>query len=116
MYYRYWMNGTDHNVAAHYGIRTHAFKLIYYYYDGCGQAGTDGRCCAGDGTVTALRDLQPEWELFDLEKDPLELHNVVADPAYAGVVRELQDALHRLQAEVGDTRFEPDPAGSRPRA
>jgi arylsulfatase A-like enzyme len=103
MYYRYWMNGTDHNVAAHYGIRTHAHKLIYYYYDGCGQAGTDGRCCAGDGTHIPLRDMQPEWELFDLEKDPLELHNVVDDPAYAGVVRELKDALLRLQAEVGDT-------------
>jgi len=53
-------------------------------------------------------DFPPEWELFDLEKDPREMNNVVGDPAYAGVVRELKDALHRLQAEVGDTRHPTD--------
>ncbi|MBN1557050.1 MAG: sulfatase [Lentisphaerae bacterium] len=108
MYYRYWMNQTDHNVGAHYGIRTHAHKLIYYYYDGCGQRGTDGRHCGGTRPVPSLADLEPEWELFDLEKDPYELKNVVNDPAYAGVAAELKDALHRLQADVGDTRYARD--------
>ena len=34
--------------------------------------------------------LTDEWELFDLERDPRELRSAYADPAYAGVVRELQ--------------------------
>ena len=94
MYYRYWMHGDgSHNVYAHYGIRTRRHKLIYYYADGLGQPGT--------GTETH----PPEWELFDLEKDPRELNNVYDDPAYAGVAAELTRELHRLQAEVGDTRY-----------
>ncbi|MCF7837238.1 MAG: sulfatase [Candidatus Marinimicrobia bacterium] len=102
MYYRYWMNAEHHNVAAHYGIRTQKHKLIYYYYDGCGQPGT-----APPAGCIPL-DFEPEWELFDLERDPHELKNVVRDPAYAGVFRELRDELHRLQAELGDTRHPSD--------
>ena len=51
---------------------------------------------------------EPEWELFDLARDPQELRNVYGDPAYAGVVRELKVELHRLQAEVGDERYGKD--------
>lgn len=111
-YYRYWMNAAHHNVAAHYGIRAAKHKLIYYYYDGCGQEGTQQGLCAGDagkgGGPIDLSTLEPEWELFDLEKDPQEMNNVVNDPAYAGVFKELKDELHRLQAEVGDVRHESD--------
>ena len=96
MYYRYWMHKAHHNVYAHYGIRTHRYKLIYYYGDALGQPG------AIDETH------EPEWELFDLEKDPHELHSVYNDPAYATVVRELTDELHRLQTECGDQRYHKD--------
>ena len=113
MYYRYWMNAAHHNVAAHYGIRTHKYKLIYYYYDGCGEPGTvHPFLCAGKHEIPSLDGLAPEWELFDLEKDPQEMHNVVHDPAYAGVFRELRDELHRLQAEVGDVRYSNDVDGN----
>ena len=107
MYYRYWMNAAHHNVSAHYGIRTHKYKLIYYYFDGCGQAGTikPFYCAGRNRVIQSIEGLDPEWELFDLEKDPKELNNVVYDPAYAGVFRELRDALHALQEEVGDTRY-----------
>lgn len=108
MYYRYWMNAADHNVAAHYGVRTQKYKLIYYYYDGCAQPGTERGYCAGNGRIQSLDSFEPEWELFDLENDPAELKNVVNDPAYAGVVKELKDELHRLQAEVGDERYHKD--------
>ncbi|MBT7068736.1 MAG: DUF4976 domain-containing protein, partial [Verrucomicrobia bacterium] len=107
IYYRYWMNAAHHNVAAHYGIRTHKYKLIYYYYDGCGQPGAMRGHHGGHDRIMPL-DFEPEWELFDLEKDPRELNNVVHDPAYAGVVEELKEELHRLQAEVGDSRYEKD--------
>lgn len=93
MYYRYWMHKADHNVYAHYGIRSKRYKLIYYYNDALGQKG------AIDETY------QPEWELFDLENDPHELHNRYDDPEYGDMVKELKDELHRLQAEVGDERY-----------
>ena len=44
----------------------------------------------------------PEWELFDLEKDPHEMHNVYAAPAYAGIVVELKAELQRLRDELED--------------
>lgn len=95
MYYRYWMHLAQHRVYAHYGIRTLHHKLIYYYADALGQPG-------------AIDEPQaPEWELFDLERDPHELHNVYDDPTYAATRRELRTALSRLQEEVGDTPYEP---------
>ena len=48
---------------------------------------------------------EPEWELFDLEKDPHELNNVYADPEYAELVSSLRDELHGLQEAVGDERY-----------
>ena len=91
MYYRYWMHGAHHNVCAHYGVRTLRFKLIYYYGDPLGQEGAIGP------------KTEPEWELFDLEKDPCELNNVYADPDYAEVVTQLRVELRRLQDKVGDS-------------
>lgn len=97
MYYRYWMHGEpEHNVAAHYGIRTRRYKLIYYYGNGLDTANYN----RGEPTT-------PEWELFDLEQDPAELRNVYADPAYAETVAELTQELHRLQAVAGDSPFVP---------
>ena len=99
MYYRYWMhNDGAHHVPAHYGLRTRRYKLIYYYNDPCGQPGANDP--AGE----------PEWELFDLQEDPCELHSVYHDPAYAAIVVELKDELHRRQAVVGDERYPADGA------
>jgi len=103
LYYRYWMNHWDHNVAAHYGIRTPEYKLIYYYYDGLGVPGT----AYGPGGST-LKDHPPEWELFDLKADPREMHNVADDPAYASIRQTLTDRLHALQCEYGDTPYHKD--------
>ena len=104
MYYRYWMHRAHHNVAAHYGVRTRRHKLIYYYYDGCGQPGTDELCIDYPIPIAPL-DLEPEWELFDLEKDPHEMNNVYHDRAYRDVAAELTAELKRLQAQVGDTPY-----------
>ena len=92
-YYRYWVNGTYHRVYAHYGIRTLKYKLIYYYCDPLKQRG-------------ARKDYhEPMWELFDLEKDPLEMYNVYNDPQYAEIINHLKKELHRLQTDVGDTPY-----------
>ena len=96
MYYRYWMHqDRDHNVWAHYGVRTHAHKLICYYNDPLDQPGAEGPAST------------PEWELFDLVADPFEMRNVIDDPNQAETVRELRELLARIQARVGDT---PHPA------
>lgn len=90
MYYRYWMHLAHHYVSAHYGVRTHNYKLIYYYGEALGQP------------CTIDEPKEPEWELFDLKKDPREMKNVYNDPAYAEIVKELKAELHRLQDKVGD--------------
>jgi len=107
LYYRYWMNRAHHNVAAHYGIRTLRHKLVYYYYDDCGQAGCEQKGWAGRPPAE-IAGREPEWELFDLEKDPREMNNVANDPAYAAIRRKLADQLHQLQAEYGDRRYPKD--------
>jgi arylsulfatase A-like enzyme len=92
-YYRYWMNGADHAVYSHYGIRTKQYKLIYYYCDPLGQKG-------------AIKDPhEPMWELFNLEKDPFELNNVYEDPNYFQIREKLRLELDKLQKEAKDNPY-----------
>jgi arylsulfatase A-like enzyme len=79
IYYHYYEYPGVHAVRRHYGVRTERYKLIRFY-------GHD---------VEA-------WELFDLERDPHELASVYDDPRYAGVRRELEGELARLQRLYGD--------------
>src|SRR5436190_14776277 len=71
-YYQYYEYPAWHIVPRHYCVRTARHKLIHFYQ---------------------LR----EWELYDLEKDPREMHSVYDEPAYAGLVRELKAELERLR-------------------
>ncbi len=77
IYYRYYIQGGEHNTPAHYGIRTRDYKLIFYYK-------------------------VDEWECFDLKKDPEELNNIYADPAYAATVAKLKRELYDLKAKLQD--------------
>jgi arylsulfatase A-like enzyme len=96
VYYRYWEHDSEpHHVRAHYGVRTDRYKLIFYYSDGLGQPGA------------STRRFPPEWELFDLESDPRELHNVYDDPAYREVRADLTTQLAQLQRETGDQPWHP---------
>ena len=93
MYYRYWMHlDGSHNVPAHYGVRNDRYTLVYYYGKALGMKGATNR------------DLDPEWELFDRQKDPQQVRNVYADPAYADTVRELRAELDRLRKQYGDEK------------
>ncbi|GAB2480477.1 sulfatase [Promicromonospora xylanilytica] len=101
-YYRYWEHDDgNHLAAAHYGYRDSRYKLIYFYNDGLGLPGT------GPGRYPG------EWELYDLERDPDELHNVAEDPRYAEARARLEVALWEAQAAVGDEPHprQPVPAG-----
>ena len=86
-YYRYWMHMAHHWNPAHFGIRTKRHKLIFYY--GCDTRG-------GNRTP-------PGWELYDLAKDPKEVHNVYDDPAYKDVMIALKKQLAALRKRIGDT-------------
>ncbi|HMN40926.1 MAG TPA: sulfatase [Phycisphaerales bacterium] len=83
VFYHYYEEGTEHHVAAHYGVRTDRYKLIRFYSE-----------------VRA-------WELYDLREDPRELRNVYDDPAYAPIVADLKARLERLKARYGDTTESP---------
>ncbi|MBT8479549.1 MAG: sulfatase, partial [Gemmatimonadetes bacterium] len=74
-YYHYYEADGPHAVAEHYGVATDRYKLIRY-------PATD------------------EWELFDLELDPLELTSVADDPSYADVRSKLAAELDRLREEL----------------
>lgn len=86
-----WEHLTTHNVVAHYGIRTEKYKLIYYYGDPLDVKGA------------VPERTKPEWELFDLEKDQLEMNNVYNDPAYVDIVSDLKAELSSLRKKYKET-------------
>ncbi|HET8736827.1 MAG TPA: sulfatase [Pricia sp.] len=79
VYYHYYEYPGAHSVKRHYGIATQDFKLMHFYYD------------------------VDEWELYDLKKDPSEINNVYADPAYADKVAELKQKLQGLREKYKDS-------------
>ncbi|GAA6045541.1 hypothetical protein NBRC10513_007901 [Rhodotorula toruloides] len=90
-YHRYWQHADPiHNAYAHYGIRNHRYKLIYWYAESFDLPGT------GKGGQ------EREWELFDCEKDPLELFNCWSDPSYAEVREEMVRLLNDKMETIGD--------------
>lgn len=92
IYYHYWQHILHRDVAAHIGIRTKENKLIFYYGLPLGQ--------------TDKASTPPEWELFDLIKDPSEMNNVYNDPAYAETVQSLKEQLKALQILYDDEGLE----------
>jgi arylsulfatase A-like enzyme len=77
LYYHYYEYPGAHSVRKHEGAFDGRYKLIRFY----------GRDVPGE----------EEWELYDLEKDPLEVHNVVNDPDYQGTREKMEQELRRLQ-------------------
>ena len=77
MYYRYYHDPGHHNTRAHYGVRTKTHKLIYFWK-------------------------KDQWELYDLFKDPQELHNLYGQPAQATLTATLTTELARLKREAKD--------------
>ena len=76
-YYQYFEYPTPHHVRPHYGVVTDRYKLVRFYGTG-----------------------EDYWELFDREKDPLELKSVYADPSYAATKSALERDLARLRTEL----------------
>ncbi len=80
LYYHYYEFPVPHRVRPHVGVITDRYKLVHYY-----------------------KPDVDDWELLDREKDPLEVKNFFADPAYADTVKELRAELDRLKIEVKET-------------
>jgi arylsulfatase A-like enzyme len=75
MYYRFYEQA--YGIGPHEGVRTSRYKLIHYLY--------------GDHA----------WELYDLEQDPDELHNVFGDSRYSVVAVQLPARLAQLRKQFG---------------
>ncbi|MGH7540337.1 MAG: sulfatase family protein [Gemmatimonadota bacterium] len=84
IYYQYFEYPGWHMVRRQYGIRTGRYKLIHYY------------------------EIE-EWELFDLARDPEEIHSVYDDPWYVGVVQELKTKLAALRGRYDVPERDPVP-------
>ena len=92
VYYRYWMHLSHHHIPGHYGIRTDRYKLAFFY-------ALPLDASLGKGTFTATT---PGWELYDLQQDPQETHNVYGDPEYSDIVSQMKTRLLELKQEYGD--------------
>ena len=51
---------------------------------------------------------KPVEELYDREKDPWEVHNLAADPAYKGIVAKMRNACHDWMLSIYDTGLIPE--------
>lgn len=85
LYYHFYEYPAEHMVKRHYGVRTDRYKLIHFYND------------------------INWWELYDLQADPSEMHNLYGQPEYEPVVKELKEEMLKLQEQYNDpVRFSPE--------
>jgi len=77
VYYHYYEWG-EHSVIPHFGIRSRQYKLIRFYQ---------------------VRDY---WELYDLKRDPHEMHNMFGKAGYEHVTRSLMKRLAELIDQYDD--------------
>ena len=80
MYYHFYESRDDSPlpVRKHYGIRTERYKLICFY-DETGE----------------------QWELFDLKKDPYEMHNLIREKECQSLISQLKIQLKELGSKYG---------------
>lgn len=79
IYYHYYEYPGIHAVKRHYGVRTNQYKLIHFYHD------------------------IDEWELYDLEKDPNEMNNVIDAAEYQEIKSDMLTRLAELQVQYQDS-------------
>ncbi len=83
--YEYYEYPGPHNVRKSRGIRTERYKLIHYY------------------------EAPEEFELYDLQEDPGELHNLYGDPRYASLTSDLRQRLEELRKQTDDQYIYQEP-------
>ena len=75
LYYHFYEYPAEHAVRRHYGVRTDRYKLIHFY--------NDIDC----------------WELYDLQEDPAEMHNIFGKPGTEEITKDLKKEMLRLQEQ-----------------
>jgi len=93
LFYQYYEFPGAHSVRRHLGVRDARYKLIHFYN-------------------------LDEWELYDLKRDPREMHSVYGSPEYTAITARLKDELTRLrrQYRVPDDRGSITKEGKRKKA
>ena len=82
LYYHYYEYPAEHSVRRHYGIRTaDGYKLIHFY-----------PCAEEDPS-----DVIDQWEMYDLNTDPYEMHNIYGKPSKEKLQKRLHKELLKLQ-------------------
>jgi arylsulfatase A-like enzyme len=76
--YEYYEYPGSHDVRKNRGVRTDRYKFIHYY------------------------EPPEEFEMYDLEEDPGELHNLYGDPRHAALARDLRRRIDELRRETDD--------------
>src|SRR6185437_16249059 len=76
--YEYYEYPGYENVRPHRGVRTERYKYIHYFTD------------------------PQEYELYDLQTDPGEDHNLYGKPGYEALTAQLQSRLEQLRHETDD--------------
>jgi len=82
IYYHYYDYPAFHMVKKHYGVRTKRYKLMHFYDD------------------------IDTWELYDLQQDPEEIHNLIDDAEYDVIETRLHKTLDSLEMEYKVTEKE----------
>jgi len=76
--YEYYEYPAVHMVRKNRGVRTKRWKYIHYFEE------------------------PQEFELFDLQNDPHEMHNLINDPAYKDILERLKARMIALRKELKD--------------
>jgi len=115
----------DETVEHLRSVRTHEYKYIRNYLyqrphlqpnaykDGKSimksfkEAGVNGKL--NKVQTSLLNPTRPREELYSLSNDPHEIRNLVDDPAYAGVLKEMRKLLSRWETKSGDQGVDPEP-------
>lgn len=102
-YYRYWMHmAHKHANPAHFGIRTKAYKLIFFY----GRYWVDTENSEDwnkDSWGNRFDFNTPAaWEFYDLSKDSFEMDNRYSDPNYAEIIKNLKIELAKKRKALNE--------------
>ncbi|WP_443217439.1 sulfatase family protein [Rhodopirellula sp. P2] len=79
-------------------------KAILIALRECHDAGT-----LDENQSLLFRDVRPEEELYDLENDPYELHNLASDPEHQSTLVALREKLNDWMAQTNDQGQTPEP-------
>jgi arylsulfatase A-like enzyme len=78
LYYHFHEYPAEHAVKRHYGVRSDRYTLIHFYND------------------------IDVWELYDLQNDPHQLHNIYGKPGTEKITKQLKKQLVKLQKQYAD--------------